>query len=130
MKGKILFVIAGLLNILWGAAHLVFTGSVVRGFGNISLDNSRIIFMEWINEGLTLIFIGVLVIIVAFVDGLDLRIKKAVYVVSAIMLLVMAVVSLFTGFRIDFIAFRLCPFIFTLSAILLLIGAAKKQSIV
>jgi hypothetical protein len=84
--------------------------------------------MEWINEGLTLIFIGLLVITVTYIDSTDVKAKKGVYVLSAIMLVSMAVLSVFTGFRIDFIPFRLCPFIFTLSAILLLVGASKKQS--
>jgi hypothetical protein len=128
MKGKLLFVISGALNILWGIAHLFPTSSIVRGFGSISVDNRRIILMEWINEGLTLIFIGLLVITVTYIDSTDVKAKKGVYVLSAIMLVSMAVLSVFTGFRIDFIPFRLCPFIFTLSAILLLVGASKKQS--
>jgi hypothetical protein len=127
MKGKLLFVISGALNILWGIAHLFPTSSIVRGFGSISVDNRRIVLMEWINEGLTLIFIGLLVITVTYIDSTDAKAKKGVYVLSAIMLVSMAVLSVFTGFRIDFIPFRLCPFIFTLSAILLLIGASKKQ---
>ncbi len=72
MKGRILFVISGLLNILWGISHLFPSGNVVRGFGSISLDNRRIILMEWINEGFTLIFIGLLVNTVRFV-GTDLK---------------------------------------------------------
>jgi hypothetical protein len=31
-------------------------------------------------------------------------------------------VSLFTGFKIKFLPFRLCPFIFTVSAILIIVG--------
>ncbi len=126
MKGRFLFVISAFLTILWGISHLFPTSSVVRGFGSISLDNTRIILMEWINEGFTLIFIGLLVITVTFTGGADLKLKKAVYVLSAIMLVAMAVLSLFTGFRIDFLPFRLCPFIFGLSAVLLLIGVLKK----
>jgi hypothetical protein len=126
MKGKLLFVISGALSILWGIAHLFPTSSVVGGFGSISVDNRRIILMEWINEGLSLIFIGLLVITITFISSTDLKVKKGVYVLSFIMLVSMAILSLFTGFRIDFIAFRLCPFVFSLSAILLLVGALKK----
>lgn len=126
MKGKVLVTISGALSILWGIAHLFPTSSIVHGFGSISVDNRRIILMEWINEGLTLIFIGLLIIIVTFISSTDVKIKKVVYVLSFIMLLSMAILSLFTGFRIDFIAFRLCPFIFLLSAILLLVGVLKK----
>ena len=126
MRGKILFTVSGLLNILWGIAHLFPTNNIVGGFGSISEDNKRIILMEWINEGLTLIFIGLIIITVTFIKSTDVKVKRGVYVLSFGMLLSMAILSLFTGFNIDFIAFRLCPFIFALSAVLLLIGMLKK----
>jgi hypothetical protein len=126
MKGRLVFIISGALSILWGIAHLFPTSSIVRGFGSISVENRRIILMEWINEGLTLIFIGLLVITVTFISSTDVKVKKGVYVLSFIMLVSMAILSLFTGFRIDFIAFRLCPFVFSLSAILLLVGVLRK----
>jgi hypothetical protein len=34
----------------------------------------------------------------------------------------MALISFFTGFRVKFLPFRLCPFIFISSALLILIG--------
>ena len=109
------------LTVIWGVAHLFPTKSVVQGFGEISIDNKRIITMEWITEGLALIFIGVLVATVTVIDPSNV-VSTAVYLISVIMLLVMAVVSLFTGFKISFLPFKLCPFIFTASAVLILIG--------
>jgi hypothetical protein len=38
------------------------------------------------------------------------------------MLVVMAIISLFTGFKINFLPYRLCPIIFTGSAILIFLG--------
>ena len=109
------------LTVIWGAAHLFPTKSVVQGFGEISIDNKRIITMEWIIEGLALIFIGVLVATVTVIDPSNV-VSTAVYIISVIMLLLMAVLSLFTGFKISFLPFKLCPFIFTASAVLILIG--------
>lgn len=109
------------LTVIWGIAHLLPTKSVVQGFGKITIDNKRIIKMEWINEGLALIFIGVLVTTVTVIDPSN-AVSKAVYFLSVIMLLVMAVISFFTGFKIRFLPFKLCPFIFTASAVLILIG--------
>jgi len=109
------------LTVLWGVAHLFPTKSVVQGFGEISIDNKRIITMEWITEGLALIFIGVLVATVTVIDPSNV-VSTAVYFVSVIMLLVMALLSLFTGFKVSFLPFKLCPFIFTASAVLILIG--------
>ncbi len=109
------------LTVIWGVAHLFPTKSVVQGFGEISIDNKRIITMEWIIEGLSLIFIGVLVARVTVIDSSNV-VSTAVYLISVIMLLVMAVLSLFTGFKISFLPFKLCPIIFTTSAVLILIG--------
>lgn len=57
MFRKILVYIGGSLNILWGISHLIPTNNIVQGYGNITTDNRYIIQMEWINEGVTLIFI-------------------------------------------------------------------------
>ena len=109
------------LTVLWGVAHLFPTKSVVQGFGEISIDNKRIMTMEWITEGLALIFIGVLVATVTVIDPSNV-VSTAVYFVSVVMLLAMALLSLFTGFKVSFLPFKLCPFIFTASAVLIMIG--------
>jgi hypothetical protein len=106
---------------LWGTVHLFPTKSVVRGFGEISIDNKHIITMEWIIEGIALIFVGILVAMVTSIDSHSV-ISRAVYILSACGLIVLAIVSLFTGFKVNFPPFKLCPAIFTVSAILILIG--------
>jgi len=121
MFNLILLSLGAALTALWGMAHLFPTSSVVRGFGAISTDNRHIITMEWIIEGVSLIFIGALVASVAFIDPVS-TVSKAVFVISAVALLVLAVVSMFTGFKVDFLPYKLCPFIFTASAILILAG--------
>jgi hypothetical protein len=110
------------LTILWGISHLIPTKNVVNDFGDISQDNRHIITMEWIIEGVSLIFIGVLVTVVTVIDPNTL-ISNAVYIISVIGLLVLAIVALFTGFKVKFLPFKLCPFILTISAVLILIGA-------
>lgn len=57
---NLFFYLAGAITIFWGISHLFPTKKVVKGFGEISVDNKRIITMEWIIEGATLIFIGTL----------------------------------------------------------------------
>lgn len=121
MLDLILLYLGSGFTVLWGVAHLFPTKSVVRGFGEISIDNKRIITMEWIIEGFALIFIGVLVTTVTVIDPSNV-VSIAVYLISVIMLLVMALLSLFTGFKVSFLPFKLCPFIFTSSAVLILIG--------
>lgn len=117
----ILIYIGAALTALWGTAHLFPTKGVVAGFGDISQDNKRIITMEWIVEGVALIFIGVLAATVTYLDPASTA-ARAVHLLSSTVLLVLALISVFTGFKVNFIPFKLCPFIFSLSAILILIG--------
>jgi hypothetical protein len=109
------------LTAVWGIAHLFPTKNVVVGFGDISEDNRHIITMEWIVEGVSLIFIGLLVAIVTYIDPQTV-VSQTVYILSAFALLALALISLFTGFKVKFLPFKLCPFIFTGSAILMMIG--------
>lgn len=122
MTGTIITYIGSFLLFGWGVAHLVKTRPVVLGFGEISPDNKRIIQMEWITEGVTLVFIGILAAIVTYLDRTSL-IAIAVCWTSFSALNVLSIVSLFTGFRNSFIAYKLCPFIFTGSSILIVIGS-------
>jgi hypothetical protein len=121
MVDLVLLYLGAGLTALWGVAHLVPTKSVVAGFGDISIDNKHIVEMEWITEGVALVFIGALVATVTLVDPLS-PVSRAVYLVSAIGLIGLSLVSLFTGFKIRFAPFKLCPFIFSLSAVLILFG--------
>jgi len=50
-------------------------------------------------------------------------ISAAVYAVAIATLLALALVSLFTGFRVALLPFRLCPVIFIVSAVLIAVGA-------
>ncbi len=127
MKKK-LFYIAGILTLLWGISHLFPTKGVIEDFGDISPDNRLIITMEWIVEGLTLIFLGILTIIVTIIET-ESKLAKNVYVLIAGMLLSLAILSLFTGFRVDFLPFKLCPIIFSTSAILIILGVVLKSKV-
>ncbi len=122
MNQVILLFLGAALTALWGISHLFPTRSVVKGFGDISADNREIITMEWIVEGVFLLFIGAVVATVAVIDPIGDS-AKAVLAISALGLLVMAAVSLFTGFKVNFLPFKLCPLIFSASAALILAGA-------
>jgi hypothetical protein len=123
MNASFLLYLAAFLTAAWGIAHLFPTKNVVKGFGAISLANQRVITMEWINEGATLIFIGVLTAAVTLVDPASL-VARTVYWLAIIMLNALSIISLFTGFKVNFLPYRLCPIIFTGSSILILAGMA------
>ena len=119
---QILLYIAAALTGLWGVAHLFATNGVVKGFGEISADNRRIITMEWIVEGVALISTGMFVAVATAIQP-EAVVSSAVYAVAIGTLIVLSVVSLFTGFKVAFLPFKLCPLIFGLSAGLIVWGA-------
>ncbi len=119
----ILSITGAVFIMIWGTAHMFPTKSIVKGFGDISEDNKRILTMEWINEGLTLIFLGLLIVVTTFFGQSGLHLTKLINIITSIMLFGMAILSLFTGYKIKFIPFKLCPYIFACSAILILLGA-------
>jgi hypothetical protein len=117
-----LLYVASALTGLWGVAHLFATRGVVAGFGELTADNRRIITMEWIVEGVALISLAALVAVVTALDA-TAPVSSGVYAAAIATLVALALLSLFTGFRIAFLPFRLCPFIFGLSAALIALGA-------
>jgi hypothetical protein len=119
---EILLLTGAMLTAFWGVAHLFPTRPVVEGFGDISLDNRRIITMEWITEGVSLIFIGSLVAAVTLTERAA-PVSAVVYYSSAAAMIVLAIVSLATGFKVNFLPYKLCPVIFALSALLFIVGA-------
>jgi hypothetical protein len=121
VKPLLLYLAAALTGV-WGIAHLFATRGVVKGFGALSADNRRIITMEWIVEGVALISTAAFVAAATAVDP-GAAVSSAVYAVALGTLVVLAVVSLFTGFKVAFLPFRLCPVIFGVSAALIAWGA-------
>ena len=84
----LLYVGAGIITV-WGIAHLIPTRAIVNGFGNISEDNKKIITMESIAEGITLCFIGILVILVTALADSQSQAAIITYMAAAIMLFIM-----------------------------------------
>lgn len=121
--GDILLYTGSIIIILWGIAHILPTRGVVNGFGAISADNRQIITMEWIAEGLTLCFIGVLVLVVTILGGSGEEVSLIVYRASSGMLIIMAMLSLFTGARTSIVPIKICPLVKTTVAILIFLGS-------
>lgn len=117
-----LLYIGSIVIILWGIAHIIPTKAIVNGFEEISGDNRKVLTMELIAEGLTLIFLGVLPLLVTLLVGVQDRTAGIVYVACAIMLLVMAVLTGMTGARTSTIWYKLCPAIKTVVAVLFILS--------
>jgi hypothetical protein len=123
MIGDVILYVGSALITVWGIAHIVPTKSVVSGFGSISQDNKRIITMEWIAEGLTLCFIGLLVLFVTIFKESQNQVSNIVYWASAAMLLVMAVLTSLTGARTSIVPIKICPAVKIVVAILFVLGS-------
>lgn len=112
--------VAAALVFLWGASHVIPTRQVVAGFGDIGVDNRRIITMEWVAEGLSFMFVGVLVAVVAASGGVSEAGADLVYRVVPGFLLVIGIWTAMTGARTKVIWFKMCPVVMTVSSALLI----------
>ena len=123
MINSILLFTGSITVIIWGIAHLFPTKSVVKGFGDISIDNKNILKMEWVTEGFSLIFTGTLLLSVTIIGDNENITSRIVYITSSVFLFSMAILSFLTGYKVNFLPYKLCPIIFSISGILILIGS-------
>lgn len=107
---------------VWGIAHIIPTKNIIQGFGDIQRDNKLIITMEWIAEGLFLIFIGLLNFIILYFANWQSREATIVYILSIVFLLVLSLISLFTGARTKIIPIKICPIVKSLCALLIILS--------
>ena len=122
MTSTVLLAVGSAIPILWGIAHIIPTRAVVAGFGELSPDNRRILTMEWVAEGLALVFLGVLpglLLLTGATSGPGLLVIRAV----AVMLLVMALWTRMTGARTPSVPMKLCPVVKVVAAACLLAGS-------
>jgi hypothetical protein len=122
MINEVLVYIGSAVIILWGIAHIIPTRAIVQGFGAITEDNKKVLTMEIIAEGLTLIFLGVLAVLVTALGDSQSLTAKIVYLGEGAMLLVMAIVTLATGARTPTIWYKICPVVKTVVGILFIFG--------
>lgn len=119
---KFLITISSVILTVWGIAHLFPTRNIVRGFGEIQRDNKLIITMEWIAEGLFLIFIGVLNFLITIYGQWQSPEARIVYVLSIGFLFILAILSLFTGARTNIIPIKICPVVKLICALLIMLS--------
>lgn len=123
MENRILIYFGSIISVIWGAAHLFPTKGVVKGFREISADNKNIITMEWKVEGILLIFIGAIVAGVTNIDPFSV-VSGFICLSSSAALIILTLVSLFTGFKVNLLPFKLCPVLFAASAVLIFPGCS------
>jgi len=107
---------------VWGVAHLFATRGVVAGFVELNADNRQIITMEWIVEGVALIATAAFVAVATAIQP-EAAVTSAISAVAVATLVALAIVSFFTGYKISFLPFRLCPFVLGTAAAIIAGGA-------
>lgn len=123
MAAEILVYAAAGVAAIWGISHLVPTRSVMAGFGPISSDNRRVLTMEWVAEGLTLVFVGALVAAVTLSVGADDPAAVLVDRLAAGLLGAIAILTALTGARTPVGWFKACPLVLGGAVALLLAGS-------
>jgi hypothetical protein len=118
------YLAAGVL-IGWGTSHLAPTRAVALSFGEITPDNRRILIMEWVAEGITHIVLGALIVLITAIEGLGNPATPLVYRVVAAALVVIAGLTAATGSRTPVIWFKVCPFVLSGAAALLVVASFR-----
>ena len=95
----------------------------MQGFGDISEDNKKFILMEWVAEGLTLCFIGILVLLTGILGGTANEVSRIVFRICAGMVIVMGVWTALTGAKTSNIPTKICPYVLAVVGILFIIGS-------
>ena len=80
--------------------------------------------MEWVAEGLTLCFVGLLVLIVTLYAGPRNNVSIILYRAAGWMLILMAGLTFFTGAKTSITSMKICPLIKSIVSILFFVGSA------
>jgi hypothetical protein len=123
MVAHVLVWTAAALVAAWGVSHLLPTAQVISGFGELSTDNRRVLTMEWIAEGLAIIFAGALVATATIAGDPDDGVSIAVYRATAGLLAGIALLTTFTGARTRVVWFKVCAVVMAVGVGLLLAGS-------
>lgn len=121
MPNNLLYYLGGMIPLFMGIVHFFPTKSVINGLGNISTDNRLIIAMEWIIEGVMLIFVGIIIIGVTTLGPTN-NVGIFIYMSSIIVLLCLSTISFFTGRKVNKLPIKISPVLYTISSILLFLG--------
>jgi hypothetical protein len=123
---SLLVYIGSFVIFAWGVSHIIPTNSVVKSFELNEIDQRRILKMEWVSEGLTLCFIGILSTVVNIYGNENIILKNAILICLSGMLFVMAAWTQLTGAKTNIIPIKICPIVKSAVAIIFIISIAMK----
>jgi hypothetical protein len=114
-------VIAGILTILLGIAYLIRSSAIVRDFKILLKGLQKVLTMAMAVQGLTLIFVGALVVFLALFCQQE-HIAQTLSYMCAAMLLLLGLVTGATGGQSEYVLFRIGQFAQVVAAILIVVG--------
>jgi membrane-anchored protein YejM (alkaline phosphatase superfamily) len=112
---------AGILMIILGLAYIVRSGPMVKDFKIILTGLKRVLTMAFVWQGLTLCFIGGVVVLLA-VSGQQEHIAKTVSSLCAGMLLILGIWTGSTGGQSEYLLFRIGQFALIIAAMMIFVG--------
>ena len=116
---------AGVLTMILGLAYLVRSGAVIKDFKIILRGLQKVLAMAFVWQGLTLIFLGLLVVVLSL-SGQREHIAKLISYLCGGMLLVLGIVTGATGGQSEYILFRIGQFVQVVAAIMIFVGNIPK----
>jgi hypothetical protein len=108
---------------IWGLIHVYPSKKLMAYFGKKSWESREILFMEWVLEGITLIFIGILVFLIQTYGQGPNPATRIVFRSCAAMLSAMATWTLITGAITSYRPLQFSPFITLTSGALIFFGS-------
>jgi hypothetical protein len=118
-------IIAGIIAVILGLAYLARAGAIKKDFKIIVKGLQKVLSMVLAVQGLTMVFVGLLVIVLALFGGRE-HIAKTVSFMCAGMLLVLGIVTGSTGGQSEYVLFRIGQFAQVVAALLVLAGNIPK----
>jgi hypothetical protein len=112
---------AGIMAIVLGIVYIIRSGPISKDFKIIIAGLKRVLSMALLWQGLTLCFIGIVVVALAATGQRD-QSAKTVSFLCAGMLLVFGIVTGSTGGRSEYVLFRIGQFVQVIAAMMIFTG--------
>jgi hypothetical protein len=116
---------ASALIAAWGLALLIATRDVITEFPSFSVEQRRVFVMGWAIDGLTHLFLSVLIVVVTVLGDPKNTVSRGVYASSASLLAIIAVLTALTGARTSVVWYKVGMIVALAVAVLLVVGGFR-----
>ncbi len=107
----VLRVVGVVVLLLWGVAHILPLRSIVRGFGEVSASNRRIVVGLWLFEAMGLVFLAALVGLITYYGAFGDTLETTLVNAAVGFLYASALLGALTKARTASVPMRLCPWV-------------------